>query len=780
MGDRYKSHRDRSRSTSLPRRGDSETLRRDRRDDKSRDWDRDWDDDRRRGRDRSVEDDRVRRRRDDSRDHRGSRNRSPVVSEDGGGRRRRGGDERGRGSDSGSVSSDSEHDRSRKRKRTSKAEKRDDRSGSRSGSKSKSSSKKPKKQRETSVEKKIRKAERKLEKQQLKDEIQAQKESQLAAQMSASLGYSNTENPFGDSNLSNKFLWLKKREKESKSGLSAAERARRDMSRREEVEDELSKLKRRRNEREIEMQLREEEQARLQREQDRLALGDWEAKENEFHLGQAKTRAQIRIKEGRAKPIDILAMNLSLASDTKLAEEFDALGLEMGVEEPYLIFRNLSLPEVEELHKDIQLYLSLETDHTNKRFWEAMIVVCDDELSRHREDLSSGGRSSGVSKAVTQDIERMFSNKTYDQLSILQTQIEKKLAAAGAAAAALTGASSMSEPAPPVDVDYWEAAIKALVVWKAKAKLRDMHSFLLSKRLDRLREQRALNQDSGASQQPRILVQHVRSGRADVEEDEMDVDVGGREEEEESDGEVEEYEESMGPVVCGRIPKADAGFEVVDEEEDLRQLIALREKVTKALGGPPAHQALALVGANQSMEDVAEKAFIRDAAENMGMDEAAFNEEAVVISASQDTYLWQDKYRPRKPRYFNRVHTGYEWNKYNQTHYDGDNPPPKVVQGYKFNIFYPDLIDKSIAPTYVREKDPTSTSTAVDPTDPTNSKAQDDTIILRFKAGPPYEDIAFKIVNREWEYSHKKGFRSSFDRGVLQLWFHFKRHYYRR
>jgi hypothetical protein len=42
----------------------------------------------------------------------------------------------------------------------------------------------------------------------------------------------------------------------------------------------------------------------------------------------------------------------------------------------------------------------------------------------------------------------------------------------------------------------------------------------------------------------------------------------------------------------------------------------------------------------------------------------------------------------------------YEWNKYNQTHYDHDNPPPKVVQGYKFNIFYPDLIDKSKAPTY--------------------------------------------------------------------------------
>ena len=31
---------------------------------------------------------------------------------------------------------------------------------------------------------------------------------------------------------------------------------------------------------------------------------------------------------------------------------------------------------------------------------------------------------------------------------------------------------------------------------------------------------------------------------------------------------------------------------------------------------------------------------------------------------------------------------GFEWNKYNQTHYDMDNPPPKIVQGYKFNVSF--------------------------------------------------------------------------------------------
>ncbi|KAK1556363.1 hypothetical protein Q3G72_003702 [Acer saccharum] len=125
-----------------------------------------------------------------------------------------------------------------------------------------------------------------------------------------------------------------------------------------------------------------------------------------------------------------------------------------------------------------------------------------------------------------------------------------------------------------------------------------------------------------------------------------------------------------------------------------------------------------------------------------------------------------DKYRPRKPKYFNRVHTGYEWNKYNQTHYDHDNPLPKFVQGYKFNIFYPDLVDKTKAPTYTIDKDDRSNG--------------GQTCIIRFHAGTPYEDIAFRIVDKEWERSRKKGFKCTFEGGILHLYFSFKRYPYRR
>lgn len=138
-------------------------------------------------------------------------------------------------------------------------------------------------------------------------------------------------------------------------------------------------------------------------------------------------------------------------------------------------------------------------------------------------------------------------------------------------------------------------------------------------------------------------------------------------------------------------------------------------------------------------------------AKGLGQDEQEFAD-APLESKDADAYSGQDdRFRPRKPRYFNSVKTGFEWNKYNQTHYDADNPPPKTVQGYKFNIFYPDLHNKMQTPQFYLE----------------NIQGQPDTLIIRFKAGAPYEELAFRIINKEWDMSEKHGFKSIFDKGVL-------------
>lgn len=130
----------------------------------------------------------------------------------------------------------------------------------------------------------------------------------------------------------------------------------------------------------------------------------------------------------------------------------------------------------------------------------------------------------------------------------------------------------------------------------------------------------------------------------------------------------------------------------------------------------------------------------------------------------------QSKYRPppvsfqpRIPLFYNKLKKGIVWNKYAQTHYDENNPPPKQLVGYKFNIFYPDLQDPSKAPKYKIE-----------------AGASVDHLLLRFSAGPPYEDLVFKIINKEWDTDRKYGFVSQFEKGVLQLHFNLKKDRYRR
>jgi hypothetical protein len=185
---------------------------------------------------------------------------------------------------------------------------------------------------------------------------------------------------------------------------------------------------------------------------------------------------------------------------------------------------------------------------------------------------------------------------------------------------------------------------------------------------------------------------------------------------------------------------------IIDEAHNDDLICNARIKARRSTSRPAASEI-------DKMSDLVET----EANKGMGDGEARFSCE---VPLEEKVEWWHDKYRPRKPKYFNRVHTGYEWNKYNQTHFDHDNPPPKIVQGYKFNIFYPDLVDRSKTPSYSLSPDP---SGAVD------------TCLLRFHGGAPYEDIAFTIVNQEWETSHKRGFRCRFERGILQLYFNFKR-----
>ncbi|KAI5709589.1 hypothetical protein M8J75_001464 [Diaphorina citri] len=556
--------------------------------------------------------------------------------------------------------------------------------------------------------------------------------------------YTNSDNPFGDSNLLTNFVWSKKLDKEGLTGVSETELQEQNRRKMEENKRELEKVKKRRQEREAERAEREEEMALTQRGKEAAQFEEWQRQEDQFHLEQARLRSTIRIQEGRAKPIDLLAKYIGSEAEVDAVE----------MHEPYTYLTGLAIKDLEDLLEDIKVYMELEKGE-NEAYWNDISIIVEDELHGLRK-LEKQGHS--IHESVAQDVASVFKGKTTAQLEALQTQIELKI-------------SSKTEN---IDVGYWETLLSQLKAHMARSRLRERHQQNLRRKLELLKAEQGVIKTERDSES---------EGEGDREEGEREEQPGpssvslaptgeddesqhstvssqdtrpDREDQEERDEATILLEESFAQYESGGyspeylpMSRLEPGTLVYSEEDDNQRLVYARMQVQ---------------GTGSKVENVItaeEKALQREARKGMGGDEAEFSVESLL---DPQVYLWSDKYRPRKPRYFNRVHTGFEWNKYNQTHYDMDNPPPKIVQGYKFNIFYPDLIDKNSTPQYFL-------NTCAD---------NQDFAILRFHAGPPYEDIAFKIVNREWEYSYKRGFRCQFHNNIFQLWFHFKRYRYRR
>lgn len=498
---------------------------------------------------------------------------------------------------------------------------------------------------------------------------------------------------------------------------------------------------------------------RINQMQEDERMREWVAQEDDFVLKQAKKKADIRVKEGRAKPIDWLAVTLRVVDPTRnpLDDEVDEADLDFV--DPDSVFDGLSESDLSELRKDIETYMNLEKNKKNRDYWRTMQIICKDRLKKLRV---SGPEGRAVS-SVASDIDRLLGPKSYEQLETLEGQIRTKL-----------------DSDEPIDTDYWQQLLDSLLVWKAKAKLKKVYQDVLDSRLRSLREE--------------------NERRADAARQVMS-DAGGQ---------SADPSGALDPDPLLEIPAKDKSLEILDESQFLQGVAAARRKVLHMgyVPAPKANSAAPTIPSltqsrpsasqssrtsdptsrfdhSSSLDDhssTTKALFDRDVARGIGENEEVFageEEEESTAASHEPAWIQQygGKYRPRKPKYFNRVQMGYEWNKYNQTHYDHDNPPPKVVQGYKFHIFYPDLIDPSRAPTYkiIREGGRKKGQKMA-------PAGEEDTCIIRFMSGPPYEDIAFRIVDRDWDYSakHDRGFKSTFEKGVLTLHFSFKRVIYRK
>ncbi|KAM3425784.1 hypothetical protein BST61_g7712 [Cercospora zeina] len=476
----------------------------------------------------------------------------------------------------------------------------------------------------------------------------------------------------------------------------------------------------------------------------------WVADEDRFVLQQSKKKAAIRAKAGRAQPIDWLAVTLAVIDPERnpLGDEVDPNELETV--DPEAVFEGLDDAQLADLEKSIETYITLEKSKSNHDYWTMMKTICKD---RRKSSQNTQSTARGVG-AVASDLDKLLGPKTLDELEKLEKQIRTKL--------------SSNEP---IDTDYWEHLLTSLLTYKARARLRKVSRAVVEARSGGLRKQQVAEAAALKSRlEARLqLLSHSGAEGAGVP------DMGGID---------ENGRHTLDPESLLRVQPEDKSLKTMAAAEFAQKIAEDRKMVLKT-GSVPNFQSAngqASTGSGQVAKrarteggETTQSPFDREVARGLGENEELITQEVEVVTKNRTQ--WAQQHRPRKPRYFNRILLGYEWNKYNQTHYDHDNPPPRVVQGYKFNVFYPDLVDKTKAPTYrIERENGRKRGETFAPA------GEDDTCLIRFTAGPPYEDIAFRIVDKEWDYSAKRerGFRSSFDKGILQLHFQFKKIYYRK
>lgn len=86
-------------------------------------------------------------------------------------------------------------------------------------------------------------------------------------------------------------------------------------------------------------------------------------------LQQAKKKAALRVKGGRAKPIDWLAVTLRFVDPTKTILDEEVEDHELDIVDPEGVLEGLSEDELSELEKEIDNYLTLETNRSNRDYW---------------------------------------------------------------------------------------------------------------------------------------------------------------------------------------------------------------------------------------------------------------------------------------------------------------------------------------------------------------------------------------------------------------------------
>ena len=171
-----------------------------------------------------------------------------------------------------------------------------------------------------------------------------------------------------------------------------------------------------------------------------LEYSVWKAKEEEFHLSQAKLRSQIRLQQHREQPIDIFSTLIAvLSSKQPITEDFFL----PHYREPYLLLKTFtSIKHLENLLLDITLHAKLDVGGIGDNFWGSLTTIVQFILDIAKGNISDLPGDSvfqlstvdeniyyttAIHLDVDEDIKYILQKEDYEGLKSIQTLIKTNL-----------------------------------------------------------------------------------------------------------------------------------------------------------------------------------------------------------------------------------------------------------------------------------------------------------------------------------------------------------------